>query len=972
MLRRLLLAALVCLALGAAPSSAQQTGGISGKVLDSGGLVLPGVTVEAKSESLPTPRVTVTGGAGEYRLPALQPGTYTLTFTLSGMNTVSREVMVQLAQDASVDVTMNVQGVAETVTVTAEIVPAIEKNSTALTSAVSAETIQALPVGQEYRDLLKLIPGVQYSQDTIRGPSAGGSGQDNVYKFDGVNISRPLYGTLNAEPASYDIAQMTTVKGGAKAVDFDRAGGFTVDSVSKSGTSRYSGLLSYQFQTDSMAAGLESGGQTQYQQNRSWLQANFGGPVIKNKAYFYASYYRPEKGRSNASNLYGPLPDYNSTRNEGFGKVTLTPTSQVLLNLSYRQSHRLDTGDTFASAASATTGSGTEAWQKIAIAEGSWVINSRSVASFKYTRYDNPTQGRPDHISSVQVDTTPGTRLDVANLDKSGLFNVPTPVAGADAFNAFIQPLINQYGYVNSAGVKTGGGQVGYATTFDEDNFHRDAAQVAYNITLGSEIRQDIHAGFQWYVDSEDLIRSSNGWGSITVPGGRLAGAGVNGINAYYQAEFQQQTTGAVPPIHSEYRSMNVEVNDTISVNKLSFNIGLLFSRDKLYGQGLREDPSTISGYVKADGNPYLMYTVPFARTLQPRAGVTWSYNNRDTIYASFARYIPAASSLPRAASWARNLATTVYGYFDQNGVLYGSSPNASSSGKLFVPDMTPRRTDEYLVGTNRQLTSAVTLRAYYRYRQASHFWEDTNNDARIRFDPPAGIPRELYIPDLAAQVAQIGSGSSYVIAELDGAYTKYHEATLEAEWRTSKSYLSASYSWTRYRGNFDQDNTTTVNDADVFIGSSFIGDGAGRQLWNFRDGTLRGDRPMMFKVFGYYQLPWWATAGAYIIGQSGQPWEKWSYEPYIALTTSTVDTARYAEPAGSRRSPSHYQLDLNYTQDFKVQQRYRFQVSMDLFNVFNSQTGYNYNPNAHSSLFGQPRSWYDPRRVQVAARFQF
>ena len=67
----------------------------------------------------------------------------------------------------------------------------------------------SMPIGQEYRDLLKLIPAVQVTQDTVRGPSAGGSGQDNVYQFDGVNVTLPLFGTLASEPASHDIEQVT-------------------------------------------------------------------------------------------------------------------------------------------------------------------------------------------------------------------------------------------------------------------------------------------------------------------------------------------------------------------------------------------------------------------------------------------------------------------------------------------------------------------------------------------------------------------------------------------------------------------------------------------------------------------------------------------------------------------------------------------------------------------------------------------
>ena len=304
------------------------------------------------------------------------------------------------------------------------------------------------------------------------------------------------------------------------------------------------------------------------------------------------------------------------------------------------------------------------------------------------------------------------------------------------------------------------------------------------------------------------------------------------------------------------------------------------------------------------------VHEVPFSKMLQPRLGVTWAYNGQDTFYASYARFYPGMNSLPRAASWDRSIQNAfVDVFFDSTGTSYGYRFVESSSGKLFVDDMTPRTTDEFLVGTAKQFKPGLSGRAYFRYRENNHFWEDTNNTARVAFAPPArSSRRRLYIPDLSARLAQIGSGSTYVIAELDGAYTKFYEVTLEAQWRNSKAFVSGSYSHNHYWGNFDQDNTTTANDANIFIGSSIIGDGAGRQLWNFKDGTLRGDRPHLLKVYGYYAVPWQASIGAYFVAQSGQPWEKWSYEPYIALTTSTSDATRYAEAAGSRRSPSHYQ----------------------------------------------------------------
>ncbi len=94
---------------------AQQTGSISGKVSDSSGAVLPGVTVEARSDVLPGPRVTVTESDGNYQLPALPPGTYTVTYTLQGMQTVTRQVTVSLNQITTSDASLNVGGVAESV-----------------------------------------------------------------------------------------------------------------------------------------------------------------------------------------------------------------------------------------------------------------------------------------------------------------------------------------------------------------------------------------------------------------------------------------------------------------------------------------------------------------------------------------------------------------------------------------------------------------------------------------------------------------------------------------------------------------------------------------------------------------------------------------------------------------------------------------------------------------------------------------
>jgi hypothetical protein len=952
---------------------AQQTGSIAGRVTGIDGSALPGVTIEARSTALPQPRVTLSSETGDYRLPALQVGRYTVTFSLAGMQTATRNVQVLLDQEVPLSVALGVADLAESITVTAS-ASLVDNESTALKSAVSGDVIEDLPIGQDYRDLVKLAPAVTVSEEKVRGPSSGGSGQDNVYLFDGVNVTLPLFGTLSAEPASHDIDQVSVIKGGARAVDFNRAGGFQIDSVSKSGTSQWSGQAEYRIQSDALTSDVKGTNVLNTERDDAWATIGVGGPILPQRLFFYGSYYRPTIDEE-VINRYGAAPDYRSTRNEWFGKLTYTPISNILMNGSYRNSTRRETAASIGVREAPTVGSDNESGLRIGTFEGSWIVSNRSLITAKFTDFANQTTGVPGLILNTPVSTALGTRIDIANLQNFGYFSVPVPIAGQTAYNAFIQPLIQQYGYVEN-GVRTGGGAVGAGTQFNDNDFFRVSGQVAYDVTIGTHVTHDLHFGYQRIEDAEDLLRSSNGWGQITVPGGRTncpAGTACAGKPVFFQAEFQPQSIGAVGgTIRSEYEANNFELNDTIRWKEWTFNVGLLASNDTMYGQGLRENPATVSGYEPSFGSRYRMYELGLGKMLQPRLGAAWSYNGQDNVYASYARYMPAASSLPRAASWARNLFSTVRTYFDETGALIGSDAVSSSSGKLFQDDLTPRTVNEYLLGTAQQITPTWSARLYGRHRYTNHFWEDTNNTARIAFNPPPGIPRELYIPNLTEQRNQIGSGSTYVIAELDGAFTRYYEATVESDWRGGNTFVRGSYTFSHYYGNFDQDNTTSVNDANAFIGSSFIADGAGRQLWNFRYGRLRGDRPHLLKLYGSHALPWNATAGAFAYYQSGHPWEAWSYEPYVSLTSNTSDTSRYAEPAGRRRTPNHYQLDLNYTQSFAVFGSRSIQIAADIFNVFDRQTGYNPQPAVHAIDFGQHRSSYSPRRIQIAARVQF
>ena len=610
---------------------------------------------------------------------------------------------------------------------------------------------------------------------------------------------------------------------------------------------------------------------------------------------------------------------------------------------------------------------------------------------FKFTNFANKNQDRPDTISNVVPRLDGSVGLNVNALDTQGQFTVPL----ITSTNPLAASLVAQYGYLAS-GVRTGGGVVGGYNQFNNQDFFRKNYQLSYDATFGASVTHEVHVGYQTATEAEELLRVSNGWGSITAqPSTVVVPAGLPnaGQQVIFQAQVFQQGILHVPTIRSEYVQQNIEFNDKVRWNKYTLNVGLIVSNDKLYGQGLRANASTPSGWELANGQRYLEQEIKFADTLQPRLGLTYNYRAEDTVYGNYARYVPAATSIPRGASWARNKIQTINAYFNATGTLLATAPEVSSSGKLFQAGMKPRHTDEFLVGTTKDFGKGWSARLHARYRYSCNFWEDTPNNSRIVLNPPDGIPRDYYIPNLGPMLTALGyvpsnstlparAENQYVIAQLDRSFTKYYETGLETEWHGTNAYLRASYVWSHYYGNFDQDNTTAGagNDANLFIGSSNIADDFGRQVWNNKYGNLSGDRRHQVKLYGYYAFSWKGRMGAYAIYQSGQPWQYSNYKIYAVDaasqgSTSTSDTNRYAEPAGSRTTRPHYQLDLNYTQTFWQLKTTSLEAAVDLYNTFNRQTGYNPATSINgtaAALLGQPTSFYSPRRMQASVRLLF
>ncbi|MDH5630805.1 MAG: carboxypeptidase regulatory-like domain-containing protein, partial [Gammaproteobacteria bacterium] len=868
---------------------------------------------------------------------------------------------------------------------------AVREGNSSLTNAMNFDDINKLPVGQEYRDLLKLIPGVQYSENGVLGPSAGGSGRDNIYGFDGIDVSLPMFGNLASEPSTHDIENVSIDKGGAKAIGFNRSGGFAINTTSKTGTDEWKGNLEYKFQNKDFVADRKFTDRLKNELETTWLTANVRGPLIEDTLFFYGSYYNPEIERVNKETAYGPVKDYYRNREEVFGKFTYAPTDSLMLNLSLRTSDNDARGQAIGAFDADSVSYSDDFYQDIFTLDGSWIISDYTTLSIKYAEYDYETFSNPDTLFNTSPSI--GDALDLNNLTQLGRFTVPELYTGAptatfsqadiDLHNAIAQTLINQYGYIDANGNRAGGGHIGGYHTINDQSFYRDTFEIKFDheMDIGNS-KHFFHIGYQSKEGSEVLSRLSNGWGSISFVGAKQDAS--DGTPIFYRAIVQQMSLqgaggATTPEITSSYETKNFEINDTIESGDFTYNIGFLMSNDIYYGQGLKVNKNNLSGFEVAEGHKYKMHEIDWSDMIQPRLGITWNYNGEDTVFANFAQYNPEVSSLARAASWARNTRATLNVDFDANGNIIETTPRAGSSGKFFQEGIKPRRIDEFVVGMTKNLDSGWFVRSHIRRREGSNFWEDTSNASRLYndffaadrfpFGPvPANIAAKgLYIPDLDLYRAEVG-GSSYVIAQLDGAFTSYNEFNIEAEYEGEKTFFNISYTWSQYYGNFDQDNVSGTNDANLFVGSSNLADGLGRQLWDGKYGKLLGDKPHVLKASGYYTTDWNANLGAFFVFQSGDVWEKWDGTLY-GYSSSTI---RYAEPAGSRRSPDHWQLDLNYTQDFELSEDYIFEFRADLFNVLDNQTGYNMDPYASNSTFGQPRALYKPRRLQLSFNLKF
>ena len=296
-------------------------GRISGTITDKTGAVVSGATVVIKNTGTDVTRTLTTSSSGEYVAPNLDPGPYLVTASAPGFKRVERTgVRLEVAKDLRIDVQLEPGGATETVTVTEE-APLVDTTNDVLGGSFSNQSINELPLqGRDFQNLLTLRPGVQRipGGGFLSISSNGNRPEDNNFLVDGTDDNDVYYGTtvINAEgvqgtPATHlpidAIQEFNTMEN--QTAEYGWKPGAVVNVGIKSGTNQFHGTA-YEFVRNSAFDARNYF--NPYPQPASELNLNqyggsIGGPIIRNKLFFFANYEGAKHKVGNPGNVFSPV-----------------------------------------------------------------------------------------------------------------------------------------------------------------------------------------------------------------------------------------------------------------------------------------------------------------------------------------------------------------------------------------------------------------------------------------------------------------------------------------------------------------------------------------------------------------------------------------------------------------------------------------------------------------------------------------
>jgi len=841
--------------------SAQMVGAtISGTVVDPSGAVVAGVKIVVKNVSTGTVANAATNPVGVFNAPNLQPGPYELTASATGFTTLVRSrITLTVGQELVLNLTLQVGNTTQQIEVTTE-APTVDLANATVGGLVTGATVEELPLnGRSWSDLAILAPGVHTvgnqpaissTDRTKRGMGlelsiSGGRPQQNNYLLDGVNINN----YTNAGPGSLlggnlgtDAVGEFTVLTTNYSAEYGRTSGGVISAITKSGSNQIHGSVYEFLRNKSLDAANfidNSNGNPKPQFRRNQFGGSVGGPIRKDKTFFFADYegVRQDLGTTVVATV--PTQADVDTRIAALQQLnpSFVADPSALLYLK-----------TFWPASS----TGKFAFAGNQITTENFVIGrvdhnfSEKDRIFGTYLYDNSHQTEPDEMNNKLISNQ--SKRQTFALEWSHVFNTQllnsfrlgfnrdntASPAGAKAINpAAADP---QFGFdpgdsvgalqFNDGFTPFSGGII-VASPFE---FRWNSFQFYENLYF----TQGIHS-MKFGANAERI--QDNFFGADT-PGGSFLFNTLADFLANHPASFSNDVTGTETPRYVRMSIAAGYFQDDIHFRpNLTFNVGLRYEFGEVPYEvdGKLANLRMLSSTALPDphlGSPY--FRNPTKNDWEPRVGFAWDpfKNGKSSVRGGFGMFdvLPMPAQLGGGLDSSSPFAEKV-NIGDQT-VLGGTFPNKISSippnllpntAAYYIMDFNPKRplVLQWNLNIERQLTPSTTLGIGYVGSRGVHLWIQSDANAvqpmqtaggNLQWPCPVALQQAttlqgtINVCDPIQQAKLLGDSSrpdpnisgTLSIANWSGWYT-YHALQVQVKKAMSHGFqIGGNYTWAK------------------------------------------------------------------------------------------------------------------------------------------------------------------------------
>ena len=932
------LALLVALVIAAAPALAQTTGAIEGTVSDSNGAPLPGVSVEIKSTALLGSRTVVTDAAGRYKFPAIPPGAYTVSASLSGFTKAEKtNVRVSLGGTATIPVVLSVS-IKEEVVVTGE-APVVDTTKTVIGANTTLDAIQKLPLGRNFTSIATTVAGTGTS--TGGGISVyGATGLENQYIIDGVNTTGVKIGdqgkAMNAE-----FVQEVEVKTGGYEAEYSRALGGVINVVTKSGGNEYHGDAFGYYDSDSLSANDKNvdaknaigvapyAGPTRYD-----IGADLGGFLMKDRIWFWAGYNYVNRqidteiytARDNTGKVINPLPVTNKTTTDLYsGKLTFRLGESHTLAVSAFGDPGTYTGDLQGLVGNPKAILGTDDTGGTDFsAKWDGIFGTKFLGQLQYSRHDESDKNYPL-----------GSESAVANSKRR--FGLYTWVGEGSPF--ITREDYQRDNYKGAVTMFLGAHEVKGGLDFEDiqGNYYG-----GYSGGVRVRDYQSSGSGAYLYSQQRYYAQVRNGGpncqykydaagnvvkGNFGTPGP----ANASGVKTIQDCAGYEVATAVINSPKTENLGFFLQDSWKVFPN-LTVNLGVRYDDQKLKDA---EGATRIS--LKDEWSP--------------RLGVVWDFTNngKSKFFAHYGRYYTVIPSDIQTRALGNEYTVFAYNYSEGKlDPVDAMSGYAYIQGGQITPDgLKGMYQDEYVGGVEYELFKNWSFGVKGIYKSLGRAIEDRCDltDPRLPYLAdyiPAGslTTCALINPGSMGDLGNLKDPTNPACKSADGTLSGNCESTqvrryyrgveLTATHRfASNFYLLANYVYSSLKGNYDGNEKQSTGQQDPNINADF--DYIDLVPNNF--GTLSLNHKHAFKLSGNYAFPFGLSAGANFRYLTGAPFAVRGYarpgyenELYLAPGRGEIGTLQ-----------TQYEMDLHLEYNLRLG-AFTITPLFDVFNLLNRQ----------------------------------